>query len=58
MGIWQDVVLSVSDQLQLGDLQVVTHLPLPDVSTAEVEIVVPRPQPLAANRAGDNPRQL
>ena len=41
IGIWQDVVLSVSDQLQLGDPQVVTHLPLPDVSSAEVEISVP-----------------
>ncbi len=41
MGIWQDVVLSISDQLQLGDPQVVTHLPLPDISTADVEISVP-----------------
>jgi hypothetical protein len=41
MGIWQDVVLSLSDQLQLGDPQVVTHLPLPDISTADIEISVP-----------------
>ena len=41
IGIWQDVILSVSDQLQLGDPQVVTHLPLPDISSADVEISVP-----------------
>jgi hypothetical protein len=41
VGIWQDVVLSVSDELQLGDPQVITHLPLPDTSRADVEISVP-----------------
>lgn len=41
MGIWQDVVLSVSDTLQIGDSQVITRLPLPDTSSADVEITVP-----------------
>ena len=40
-GIWQDVVLSVTGALTLGDAQVVTHLPLPDISSAEVSIEVP-----------------
>ncbi len=40
-GIWQDVVLRVTDAVELGDPRVVTHLPLPDVSTAEVAIDVP-----------------
>ena len=40
-GLWQDVVLAVTDQVRIGDPQVVTHLPLPDVSTAEVGIDVP-----------------
>ena len=41
MGIWQDVVLSVTDQLRIGDPQIVTRLPLPDTSSADVEINVP-----------------
>ncbi len=41
MGIWQDVVLAVSDQLQIGDPQVITQLPLPDTSSADVSISVP-----------------
>ena len=40
-GIWQDVLLQVSDEVRLGDAQVVTHLPLPDTSSADVEITVP-----------------
>ncbi len=40
-GIWQDVVLQVTDQLKIGDPQVITHLPLPDTSTADVLIDVP-----------------
>lgn len=40
-GIWQDVVLSVTDQLKIGDPQVITHLPLPDTSSADVLIDVP-----------------
>jgi glycosyl hydrolase family 2/Ig-like domain-containing protein/concanavalin A-like lectin/glucanase superfamily protein len=40
-GIWQDVVLSATGQVSIGDAQVVTTLPLPDTSRADVEIEVP-----------------
>jgi len=40
-GIWQDVVLSVSDDLRIGDPQIITRLPLPDTSTADVQISIP-----------------
>ncbi len=40
-GIWQDVVLKVTGDLRFGDPQVITHLPLPDISSADVEIDVP-----------------
>jgi len=40
-GIWQDVLLSVSGDLGIGDPQVITHLPLPDITSADVEINVP-----------------
>jgi len=41
-GLWQDVQLHVSGEVQIGDLQVVTTLPDPhDVATAEVEIGLP-----------------
>lgn len=40
-GIWQDVVLSVTDELRLGDPHVTTHLPLPDRTQAFVSIQVP-----------------
>ncbi len=40
-GIWQPVVLSASGAVKIGDVQVVTKLPLPDISRADVEITVP-----------------
>jgi hypothetical protein len=40
-GIWQDVVLSASGEVAIGDPQVVTTLPLPDTSRADVEIDIP-----------------
>ncbi len=40
-GIWQPVVLSASGMVKIGDVQVVTKLPLPDTSKADVEINVP-----------------
>jgi beta-galactosidase/beta-glucuronidase len=40
-GIWQDVVLSVTDNLRIGDPQIISRLPLPDTSTADIEITVP-----------------
>ncbi len=40
-GMWQPVVLSASGAIKIGDAQVVTRLPLPDVSRADVEITIP-----------------
>jgi hypothetical protein len=40
-GLWQDVTLTVTHDLELGDAQVITHLPLPDTNSAEVSIDVP-----------------
>jgi Glycosyl hydrolase 2 galactose-binding domain-like/Exo-beta-D-glucosaminidase Ig-fold domain/Concanavalin A-like lectin/glucanases superfamily/Glycosyl hydrolases family 2 len=40
-GIWQDVVLSATGQVRIGDPRVVTTLPLPDISRADVEIEIP-----------------
>jgi hypothetical protein len=40
-GIWQPVTLTVTDAVKIGDPQVVTTLPLPDTSRADVEIHVP-----------------
>jgi hypothetical protein len=40
-GIWQPVVLTTSGGVKIGDTQIVTSLPLPDTSRADVEITVP-----------------
>lgn len=40
-GIWQDVTLTVSGPVQVGDLNVITTLPKPDLSEADVEIEAP-----------------
>lgn len=40
-GIWQPVTLSASGSVQVGDTHVVTTLPLPDTSKADVDIEVP-----------------
>ena len=40
-GIWQPVVLTASGVVKIGDVQVITKLPLPDTSKADVEINVP-----------------
>ena len=40
-GIWQPVVLTASGGVKIGDAQVVTKLPLPDTSRADVMITVP-----------------
>src|SRR5262249_9276672 len=40
-GLWQGVVLSASAAVRIGDAQVVTRLPLPDISRADVDIAVP-----------------
>lgn len=40
-GMWQEVVLSATADVRIGDPQVITTLPLPDTSRADVEIEVP-----------------
>jgi len=40
-GLWQKVVLTATGAVKIGDAQVVTSLPLPDTSKADVEITVP-----------------
>ncbi len=40
-GIWQPVTLTATDVVKIGDAHVVTKLPLPDTSRADVEITVP-----------------
>ncbi|HYM78480.1 MAG TPA: LamG-like jellyroll fold domain-containing protein [Candidatus Dormibacteraeota bacterium] len=40
-GIWQPVTLTATGAVKIGDPQVVTTLPLPDTSRADVEITVP-----------------
>jgi hypothetical protein len=40
-GIWQPVTLTATSVVKIGDPQVVTTLPLPDTSRADVEITVP-----------------
>lgn len=40
-GLWQTVHLVTSGEVSLGDPQVITHLPLPDISQADVTIVLP-----------------
>lgn len=38
IGIWQDVVLHASEGLTIGDTKVVTDLPLPDLSYADITV--------------------
>lgn len=40
-GLWQDVILSTSGALRIGDPQIVTTLPKSDNSEADIEITVP-----------------
>jgi hypothetical protein len=40
-GIWQPVTLTATAAIKIGDPQVVTTLPLPDTSRADIEITVP-----------------
>lgn len=40
-GIWQEVVLTATGEVKIGDVQVVTALPLPDTSRAQVAVTVP-----------------
>ncbi len=40
-GLWQDVTLTATSTLRIGDPQVITSLPLPDTSRADIRISVP-----------------
>jgi hypothetical protein len=40
-GIWQPVVLRATEDVKIGDPQVVTSLPLPSTASAKVDITVP-----------------
>jgi hypothetical protein len=40
-GLWQNVTLEATGAVRIGDVQVVTTLPLPDLSMAEVKVSVP-----------------
>ncbi len=40
-GIWQEVTLRATEAVRMGDPQVITALPLPDTSRADVLIAVP-----------------
>ncbi|HKG13516.1 MAG TPA: glycoside hydrolase family 2 TIM barrel-domain containing protein, partial [Pyrinomonadaceae bacterium] len=40
-GLWQDVTLKVTGPVRVGDVQVVTRLPLPDTTRADVSVGVP-----------------
>jgi hypothetical protein len=40
-GIWQEVTLKATGAVKIGDIQVVTRLPLPDTSRAAVTLSVP-----------------
>lgn len=40
-GIWQEVTLKATGAVEIGDVHVVTRLPLPDTSRAAVTITVP-----------------
>src|SRR5882757_468309 len=40
-GIWQPVTVRATGGVRIGDAQVVSRLPLPEISSADVEIAVP-----------------
>jgi Glycosyl hydrolase 2 galactose-binding domain-like/Exo-beta-D-glucosaminidase Ig-fold domain/Glycosyl hydrolases family 2/Concanavalin A-like lectin/glucanases superfamily/Glycosyl hydrolases family 2, TIM barrel domain len=40
-GIWQDVTLAATGAVEIGDLNVITTLPKPDLSEADIEIEAP-----------------
>jgi hypothetical protein len=40
-GLWQNVHLIATGPVSIGDQQIITHLPLPDISQADVTLTVP-----------------
>ena len=57
-GIWQPVTLTATNSVKIGDPQVITTLPLPDTSKANVEINVPLTNTSDDSHQGDVERQL
>jgi hypothetical protein len=51
-GIWQPVTVRATGGVKIGDAQVVTKLPLPETSSAEVEISVPLENQTSATVSG------
>jgi Glycosyl hydrolase 2 galactose-binding domain-like/Exo-beta-D-glucosaminidase Ig-fold domain/Concanavalin A-like lectin/glucanases superfamily/Glycosyl hydrolases family 2/Glycosyl hydrolases family 2, TIM barrel domain len=51
-GIWQEVTLRATGPVTIGDTQVVTRLPLPDTSRAQVTLTVPLRNDSARPAAG------
>ena len=52
-GIWQDVTLSATGPVKIGDLNIITTLPKPDRSEADVEIEAPVTNASAQRVEGD-----
>ncbi len=52
-GIWQDVTLTATDAVQVGDLQTVTTIPKADNSEADIEIEAPLTNMSKASIEGD-----
>jgi hypothetical protein len=51
-GIWQDVILRATGPVTIGDSQIVTKLPLPDTSSADVTVKAELHNTAAAPQAG------
>jgi hypothetical protein len=52
-GIWQDVTLTATGPVEIGDLNVITTLPKPDRSEADIEIEAPLTNTAGAPVDGD-----
>jgi hypothetical protein len=52
-GIWQDVTLTATGAVEVGDLNVITTLPKPDRSQADIEIEVPLTNSSNSETEGD-----
>jgi hypothetical protein len=52
-GIWQDVTLTATGAVEVGDLNVITTLPKPDRSEADIEIEAPLTNTASAAIDGD-----
>jgi hypothetical protein len=50
-GLWQDVHLIATGAVSIGDQQIITHLPLPDITHADITLNIPlanaSPNPIA-----------